>query len=267
LALFPYSLWPFLWRRLARLRRGDPGVRFALATSVAALATLSLISSKQPHYLLPLLPVAALLAARAIQPLEELESTSAPTAPFAALGMLGLGLGVVHWLAHQGRGLPHWLTETAPGAAVVLIAVAAGGIALRRRCRCSLPLVSSLSLLVFAALHLGVVAVAGPAYDVRPVARYLAFLEGEGVEVAHLGPYHGQFHFAGRLARPFAVIAPREAAAWLEDHPVGRVVGYYEEAPPAGLGEPEFAQPFRGKTVGVWASPGRQPPAPSASAP
>ncbi|HEY7759891.1 MAG TPA: glycosyltransferase family 39 protein [Burkholderiales bacterium] len=66
--LFPWLLWPALWRALNRLRMApsDPGVRLLLAWTVPAFIGFSLISGKQPHYLLPLVPGFALLAAHAL---------------------------------------------------------------------------------------------------------------------------------------------------------------------------------------------------------
>jgi 4-amino-4-deoxy-L-arabinose transferase-like glycosyltransferase len=72
IVLFPWSLWPPLWRSLVRLRRkpNQLPVRFALAWIVPALGILSLISGKQVHYLMPLLPGLALLAAAALPEIE-----------------------------------------------------------------------------------------------------------------------------------------------------------------------------------------------------
>ncbi len=69
LLVFPWVLWPRLWRAAAALGRAagpDPGVRFLLAYLAPTLALFSLVSGKQMHYLMPLVPLAALLAARAL---------------------------------------------------------------------------------------------------------------------------------------------------------------------------------------------------------
>lgn len=69
--LFPWPLWPQLWRALNRLRTAppDPGVRLLLVWIVPAFIGFSLISGKQPNYLLPLVPGVALLAAYALHAL------------------------------------------------------------------------------------------------------------------------------------------------------------------------------------------------------
>ena len=54
----------------------------------------------------------------------------------------------------------------------------------------------------FTLLHLAAVGAGGEAFDVRPVAEVLARAEAEGRPIAHVGPYHGQYHFYARLERP-----------------------------------------------------------------
>jgi hypothetical protein len=139
-----------------------------------------------------------------------------------------------------------------PGTGLLLVAAAILGAAFRHRRGPLLHLTAALGILVFVTLHLGVVAVAAPSYDVQPISAHLAFLERQGVAVAHIGTYHDQFHFEGRLERPLEIIEPGGEVAWLQEHPGGRVVGYYETVPPPGLGAPEFAQSFRGKVAAVW---------------
>lgn len=254
LVFFPFSLWPTLWRRLARLlrrRAGEPSVRFLLSWLIPALLFLSAISSKQPYYLLPLAPAFALLADRALGRVRICERLSRLTLPLAATALLGAALAAGPALATVTR-MPHWVHEMGPAPGVILVAACGAGLWLRRRRVPSLPLLAGLSLALFLTLHLGMVAVAAPQYNVLPVARYVAFLEDQGVEVGYAGTYHGQFHFAGRLRQPFTLLEEEDAAAWLADDHRRAVVATYRGEPPAALGEPDFAQPFRTKSVGVW---------------
>jgi hypothetical protein len=57
------------------------------------------------------------------------------------------------------------------------------------------------------------------------MAQRLKSLEEQGRPVAHLGKYHGQFQFLGRLSRPVASVTEDALAAWLVQHPDGYVVG------------------------------------------
>ena len=83
---FPWTIWPRLWRAVARLRPSvDLGFRFCLCWFVAALVVLTMFSGKQPHYVLPLLPALALIAARACEPRTRRHART--QAPRAELGV------------------------------------------------------------------------------------------------------------------------------------------------------------------------------------
>ena len=62
-SLLPLAFWPGLWRTLgaARRRLEDSGTRFCLLWLGSGFLLLSAVSSKQPHYLLPIFPPVALL--------------------------------------------------------------------------------------------------------------------------------------------------------------------------------------------------------------
>ena len=88
-----------------------------------------------------------------------------------------------------------------------------------------------------------------PYADPAPVARYLAQLQARQVPLAHLGKYHAQYHFAGRLERPIEILDPPGLADWVAAHPQGRVVVVARRS--AG-GSAEFEAPFRGAWLQVW---------------
>ncbi|MFN7941656.1 MAG: glycosyltransferase family 39 protein [Thermoanaerobaculia bacterium] len=83
LLLLPLALAPAVRRGWARAlaRPLERGARFALAATLPAFVGFSLVSGKQPQYLLPLLPAAAMLAARAAR-----LGSPAERAPARALG-------------------------------------------------------------------------------------------------------------------------------------------------------------------------------------
>jgi 4-amino-4-deoxy-L-arabinose transferase-like glycosyltransferase len=247
--LYPYSLWAPVWRRLRPRRAGPPdlGVRLCLAWALPSLAVFSLVSGKQPHYLLPLLPAAALLVAHgpAEHATEPRWHAVLPAVPLAVVGV-ALLLAAPLRLAPPG-----WTSAAAPWAgAGLLLATAVWLAAHLRGPRCR-PRLAALSLFLVIALHAAFAGVARRQYDVAPIARHLARLEAEGQPLAYAGNYQGQFHFVGRLRRPFTEIHPPFAAEWLRRHPRGRVIDERPAVPP-GL-RPEVAQPYRGKLMTVWA--------------
>jgi 4-amino-4-deoxy-L-arabinose transferase-like glycosyltransferase len=85
--LLPWTLSLTAWRAAKGLPRlwSEAGLRFAALWSLAVLAAFSLISGKQPHYLLPIFPALALLLARAI---DDLPQGGAPQREWLLAGML-----------------------------------------------------------------------------------------------------------------------------------------------------------------------------------
>jgi 4-amino-4-deoxy-L-arabinose transferase-like glycosyltransferase len=259
-ALFPFALWRPVWSGLGCLRsRGsDAGLRFCAAWVVPAFVALSAVSGKQEHYLLPLFPALALVAAFAVGECERRKLTY-PVLPSLGLIVLGAALLGAHAYA-RNRPLPAWAEELSETMGIGLLVAAALLLALpRRRLGRQVAALNLFTLTIFATVHLALAAGGARPYDLRPLALRLQELERRGVPVAHSGAYHGQFQFLGRLRRPLQVIHPGSERVWLEEHPGGRVIAALRSAPPNGLGEPEFRQPFRSGAIGLWGLPAEGP--------
>jgi 4-amino-4-deoxy-L-arabinose transferase-like glycosyltransferase len=253
LLLYPYSFWPPLWRALGGLRprAADLGTRFCLAWTLPALAVFSLISGKQPHYLLPLFPGFALMTARLLDGPAPVPSRWAAVPAAAFLLLPAAALAAAPLLAHR-TGVPAWAGEIGSGAGVLLGLAALACILFSGRIFAGRPAAPSLfSLLLIVALFAAGSKVIRDAYDVRPAARYLAAAEHEGRPIAWAGDYHGQLHFLGRLTRPFEEIPAGAEAHWLREHPGGKLV---EELfkPSSDVARAAFVQPYRTGILAVW---------------
>ena len=239
--LFPWLVWPPLWRRLRTLRRSaDAGQRLVLAWMLPAFLAFSLVSGKQVHYLLPEFPAFALLAARL---LAARGAPSRPWLPAAVVALLGLAVLLLPVL-HLPRDLQDLAQAPAWGGAGFLLLAwwmaATRGEPADQVVRLSLASQA-------ATLLVGLVLIRSLAagYDVRPMSREIAAVQARGLPVAHFGEYHAQFQFAGRLSRPLAEVRDRDAMqAWLAAHPDGAVVLY--PAPRADISayRPLFVQPY-----------------------
>jgi hypothetical protein len=101
-----------------------------------------------------------------------------------------------------------------------------------------------------AALVMKVPLVARPALavvmDLGPLSIHLGVWEREGC----YGAYHGQFHFLGQLSKPLAIIGDGGVAEWVRLNPRGEIVTYHRRVP--ARARPDFVQPFRAMTIGVW---------------
>lgn len=253
LVLYPYSLCPSLLRGVSRLRGGEAesGVRFAVAKIVPALVVFSLISGKQPQYLATLLPAAALLGARLM------DSAAAPSRR-QMLGPVSLPLVVAAALIAvplmAGRaGLPPGFDEISPGTGVLLAAgVVLMALLLVRRPRITHRALGMFSAAVVIAGYVAMAPVLHEPYNLTPVADYLHLAEERGRPVAYLGDYHGQFHFLGRLRKPFAELDQDEVAAWFAERPGGLLITHHDDATRVDLSGAEIVHPDRGKTLAVW---------------
>lgn len=242
--LLPWVFWPRVWRGLVGTGLSSTqSMRFLLTWILPVFIAFSLVSGKQIKYLLPLLPAFALLGGYVLS-----RTGVAGGRPlFAALtvALAGLLLAVLPLVIRPDNA--YWLQAISPWWGVGLLVVA--GVLLFFHT--SDPLAAARVLAVASALivitaHLGVVRMGAPAYDLHAFSERIERLQSDGHPVAHVGKYHGQFHFLGRLTQPVAVVEQwnGSAIAWAKAHPGGYLVVYRSDW--AGLGAGAlYSQPFR----------------------
>ena len=249
--LYPYSFWPPLWKEALRRRAADPGLRFCLAWLVPGLAVFSLISGKQPHYLLPLMPAFALVASRLLTETGVAVRRWHLLPALSLLVVVGAALVAAPLLGPR-HDLPPWSPDVSPGVGAALIALAVASFFAFERFfarRAAAPTLITVALAVGA--HLGLSEAAREAYDLEPIARYLSFAEKQGRPIAWVGSYHGQVHFLGRLERPFQVIPDGSESLWILRNPRGKVVQDLKYMPP-DVSRAELTQPYRDDVLAVW---------------
>jgi hypothetical protein len=186
----------------ASLQSLDDGARFCLAWILPVVLSLSLVSGKQPQYLLPVLPPAILLVVRGLALSHDMASRPAMFAAVLPYGILAALLAAGPLLPgdwHQG-----WLTALSPAWGVAALAVVA--YAMRPARLTLLEAVRRLhvvAVLVPTLLSAAVLSSeAGRSFDVAPAARAVRQMQDRGGVVAYWGDYHGQLNFVGRLAHP-----------------------------------------------------------------
>jgi 4-amino-4-deoxy-L-arabinose transferase-like glycosyltransferase len=254
--LYPYSVWPPLWSAAFRRRpaglSSDRGIRFCLAWLIPGLIAFSLISGKQPHYMLPLMPAFALLASRVLSEPGVTVRRRHILPVLAGVVLLGGVLTAAPLLKGQSRKIPAWVDELSPGTGVALLVLAVLSWMFFDRIfarRVAGPTLLAVALVL--GLHLGFSEVARTAYDLEPVARYLKSAEDQGRPIAWVGAYHGQLHFLGRLERPFQEIPTGAESLWIRRNPRGKVVQDLKYIPP-DVERAELTQPYRDDTLAVW---------------
>jgi hypothetical protein len=248
--LFPWLFaWP-IWRALAKAGSAinEQGVRFCLAWFIPVFIAFSLISGKQPHYLLPIIPAFALLVARGWDELNHISWLDK-----LLVAIVGVGVGVLLLalpnLKHQYHSVI-WLADIPVwvGAVVVLgsmlLMLSAGTNKLRY-----LQHVALLSLLLISMLWFGVIRTAGEAYDVRPISYHLKRLQDQNIPIAHIGRYYGQFNFLGRLIKSPDVLSESQLNGWFKENPQGQVIIYIDQPSKLKAVKPEYKQLYRGSKL------------------
>jgi len=248
LLLFPWSLWPALWRgfeaRSILPSRDDWPLRLALVWFVPAFVAFCFISGKQPHYMLPLFPALALMAAHRLAGRGDIRPRDG-WLPGALVVMLGLGLGGITLGVFEVARLPGWADAVSP--LIGLGIVGAGFLVMFGRW---LGMVLA-GPLVIALIHVFIIPAAAPAYDLGAVARYIAGQQKAGHPMAIRGEYHSQFHFLGRLTKPIEVLKYGELQAWIKSHPDGQIITTFHGDLPDGV-TAKFSQPYRGRILAIW---------------
>ena len=245
----PWLVWPGLWGALGRFSRYgvDRGGRFCLAWLVPVLIAFSFVSGKQPHYLIPLFPAFALLAARAMDDEPRVKGLWLPALTVLSIGgaLLALAMGWLKSPVNEFSDRP----EMWPGVALMVLAV--GVYLLGRRVAKPIALLAILGVTVSALVQLMLLRPMYPSYDVRPMALAISQAQTSGHLVAHLGEYHDQYHFFGRLRMPLPLLdGAEELKAWLTEHPNDYVVVYTRDIKRLQGVKPIAAQPyFSGEAV------------------
>ena len=230
------------WRQVPALWR-DPGNRFAWTWVIGMLLCFSLISGKQPYYLLPDFAGFALLLAVAADARPRLGATP-------GIVVMALAVFLLAFPLYAGRitlpfpGQLNW-SMPAAGGAMLLVAVAM----LRWR---RLPVLAAGVLVACGLLHAGATPLIRDQFDFTQTAHALAKAQREGARVAFLGEYQLQFHFAGRLHDPLEVVDEAAARDWAMRHPRDVIVVNTRDRWTHAGAQPIVQQRFRKRWIQVW---------------
>lgn len=235
-----WSRW--WWAQLPALWR-DAGNRFAWIWMIGVVLLFSAISGKNPYYLLPDFAAFALLLAVAAAARPRLGIIGGVGVLVIAAVMLAARLIIPR--VHQP--LPAELLITAPlaGAALAVVGIAM----LRWR---SLPAQAGGVLLALVLVHAAATPLIRAQYDFTPTARWLGDAQRNGAKIAFIGEYQLQFHFAGRLHAPLAVLDEADARRWAEVNPGELIVVNALQAWRAPGPQPLLQQRWRSRWIQVW---------------
>ena len=244
----PWILLPWLWSAVWHARPGrDTGLRLCLVWMVSAFILLSLVSGKQIKYLLPLLPAFALLAARVISRLDAVVIRQRDWLPAGVL----LVCGVLFMVLPTTLDQTHWIKDIQPLWGGLLVVAAIVLLLLRPVSVAYYPLrMTLLSVFVTGVVYAGIFRTAAPAYAMQAAGHVIATAQADGLSVASVSHYHGQFGFVGRLQQPLVRLDAGSALAWAAQHPDDLLVVITGKTPdqyPMAV----FTQPYRSEYLAV----------------
>ncbi len=233
LVLFPWFLWLPTLRAMVQVqwKAAETAKRLLLMALLPAFIFLSVISSKQMHYILPLFPIFALYIARQLHDQQNQNSLTARIILGVAMLLIGAVIISTTSLSAFFKDNPSWLNQVSPLWGALIIGL--GIVMLLWKPKKLLTQIQSLTVISFclaAILFFGLVKTAMPYYDIRPLGEKLAVMQNHNIPIAHIGEYVDQYQFYPRLTKPLMVIAPAHMKQWAQAHPNGFIIDYAHQS-------------------------------------
>ncbi len=269
--LFPWMLWPRLWRAVLTARC-TPGSahRFAVAVVAPGLAMAAVAPGAQLRSVAAVLPVACIALARALVH-QDAQGGGGRRAwgPWPIAVMLGAVAPLLAWLVPllaSRPAPPAWLQDLAShgaGLGLLFAVFAVLLLALPRGTGAQVRTIATVALLSLAVCHGLFARLFAPFLDVRPAAELLA---RAAQPVAQVGRYQEELHFYARLRQPVAEIAETQVLAWARAHPTGFIVHHTPRGADAAGAGALYARPFGRHWMVVWPAAVFLAPAPATTA-
>lgn len=253
--LAPWMLWPPLWRAFSSLKDNPPSseVRFCLAWLLPVITAFSLISGKQPHYLLPVFPAFGLLAAHVLNSMGVFKRRD-NLLPALFMMLIGAALAALPFLPINSRysamlSPAHWGYGYVPIAAGLAIMLHHS-----QDLRKQILSLSASGILMVIVLHVSLGPVMARSYDMHELSAHIRRLQEKGIPAAFVGKYHGTFNFLGRMEKPLEVISREDILTWAGKNPNGRVIADEKHWLPKRDAVPEYEHAYGLHVIRIWSS-------------
>ncbi|MGE4489171.1 MAG: ArnT family glycosyltransferase [Kiritimatiellales bacterium] len=258
LPLLPAIFLPWIFFRPGfaglNLKDRNNGNRMLLVWVAVPLLILSLISGKQLHYLIPLLPAGILWMGQNISRFNKPSARASVRligSIYLLIGLTALILPMIRMGADLGKIDPGTIRFAAAGFTV------AGGILLALPALSAPRSVRAVALCTLLALLTALTNARHTfleSYSIKPFAEQIRAQQDRGHPVAHVGKYHGQYQFLGRLVQPVMELSHETGSVedFIIEHPDGILISYSVLGLPPPGGETLYVQKYRGKEVVLW---------------
>ncbi|MDB5491414.1 MAG: hypothetical protein JWO78_1263 [Micavibrio sp.] len=249
--ILPLLCWAPFWRSAKRVvaARRDPAIMFLLCWTIPVFVIFSLISGKQPHYLIPMMPGIAIMIARFVE-----EQDTGPAKIWGVSAILPVLAGFLFFALIQyhplfsgedakylWQGLQEFNTPMLLVRMVVVILFAVG---------LSGKLESQILAMILAfSIMLGSATMEADKkllnyYDLRPLAAELQ--QHKDKPVAFAPEYAGEIGFLARLQKPVIPVAREDAPAWFRKNKGGVMVIRYKDKAEVKPFKTLYTLPYRG---------------------
>ncbi|MEA1890474.1 MAG: hypothetical protein U9N50_11915, partial [Pseudomonadota bacterium] len=232
--LFPWLYWGGSWKAMIngpdRTAKADYGRRFCLSWIIPVLVLFTFISGKKVHYLLPLLPAAALYLSSLLAEKKEQGSNRDMWVLTILYLILAAAVGSLPFM-YTPSDSPYWITDISLFAVVpfALLAIA-GQLFVRGTQIKRVRIISLQTVFLLLIAHAIFFFPASQGYDLHAIAAEIKNLQEQNARIAHNGKYRGEYHFLGRLKKPFEVVYDHTEQQWMKENPNGYILGYrYEQ--------------------------------------
>lgn len=217
IVLMPLLMIPWSFKRSFYTRKHHP---FLLAAVVPVFVIFSLMSGKQPHYLLPLFPLLALMVS---DKATKREANQSDNPALICLLLFAGSLFAFGQYTSPSSYFPN--SSDVSSAAIILLLLSALGYRAAKKRRRPMQFWFNVTPLLIFTLHLALGSNFAKQYDMQPLADQARSWQEQGFDVAFQGSYHGQLNFTGRLPHPIHEI---DSAQSLEEfyaqHPDGKLI-------------------------------------------
>ena len=224
--LFPWSCYLPIWKGLYpfRLKTSE---RFLLSILLPGFILLSVISGKQPHYLMPLIPAAVILLAHGTLRMPKMTKEDKYFFYFI-YGCIGIIITILPYLPVAREStvlislLPKWLICVPLAGAIPFFLKKSGEERLTiNRVVCS-------SILLFIALHIAAARPLHIDFDAPKIFKKMSSVDSQKCPIyVSSEKLADQFHFSARLSSPVIPLSRASSTAVLSDNEEQGIAVYY----------------------------------------
>lgn len=246
---FPLLVWQPFWRGLASAKAKPlpQPVKLLLTWIVTSIVAFSLISGKQPHYLLPLVPGVAILAAWLVQDTKAKSGDIVQRAILGAIPFVIIALApLLATVAHFGRSrLAEAVVKFDPLVTIAAGVAAVAALSLAHTLKAQAQALALTSLLLIGTIAVQARSFIFPFYDLTPIAA--AMQQRKDTPLAYTSEYHGELGYLAQLEKPLEVIPPSDLDAWFAKNPNGFALSRQQKTSLRQGYETVLALPYRAK--------------------